>query len=165
MRQIALALVLSFVAALGPSAQAQDAPAGGGPPMVRVRLRNEDRVQGYLRGRSADEVVVFTGDGRYRRLAMTEIQRFEVRSRAGNQAGRGALIGALVWVGVIAAASRGALDKFGVASWQSGAVLAGSVGAGALAGSRVPRYGWRLTEPSALTALPPVPGVRVTLRF
>jgi len=132
---------------------------------VRLQLRNQDYVQGYLRGRSKDEVVVFTSDGRYRHVPLAEVRRFEIRSRTGSHLKRGALIGVAVWVGAVAAASRGSLDKWGVVSWQSGAILAGSVGLGAVIGAQVPRYGWRETAPSALVQTPGSPGLHVTLRF
>jgi hypothetical protein len=61
-------------------------------------------------------------------------------------------------------------------SWQSGAVLAGSVGLGAVIGAQVPRYGWRETAPSAIVRAPTPSGLQpqvhdggrglqVTLRF
>jgi hypothetical protein len=141
-------------------------PAGAGtPPTVRVQLRNLDSVQGYLRGRSKDELVVFTSEGKYRHVPLADVQRFEMRSRTGSHASRGALIGAVVWGSLMTAARFGALDKAGFASWQSGAILAGGVGAGALIGSRVPRYGWRITEARSVLAEPPPPLLRVTLRF
>lgn len=160
MRHVALALtVMSFAAA---AADAQEAPLTRAPQTVRVHLRNLDTVQGYLRGRSKDEVVIFTSAGRYRHVPLADVQRFEVRSRTGSHAKRGAVIGVAVWVGAVAAASRGSLD---IASWQSGAILAGSVGLGAVIGSRVPRYGWRPTEASAIVNRPPPPGIQVTFRF
>ena len=75
------------------------------------------------------------------------------------------VIGVAVWIGAVAAASRGSLDKWGVTSWQSGAILAGSVGLGTLVGSRVPRHGWRPTEASTLTTGTPPPGIQLTFRF
>lgn len=160
MRHVALALtVMSFAAA---AADAQEAPLTRAPQTVRVHLRNLDTVQGYLRGRSKDEVVIFTSAGRYRHVPLAEVQRFEVRSRTGSHAKRGVVIGVAVWVGAVAAASRGSLD---IASWQSGAILAGSVGLGAVIGSRVPRYGWRPTEASAIANRPTPPGIQLTFRF
>jgi hypothetical protein len=163
MRHFALALSLLSLAA-GASA-AQDSGAAGPPQIVRVRLRNDDVVQGYLRGHSKDEVVIYTSESRYRRVPLGDVQRFEIRARNGNQAKRGALIGVAVWVGAVAAASRGSLDKWGVASWQSGAVLAGSAALGAVIGAQVPRYGWRTTQPSAVTGNAATPGLHLTLRF
>jgi hypothetical protein len=163
MRHVALALtVMSFAVAV---ADAQEAPPISTPRTVRLHLRNQDTVQGYLRGRSKDEVVIFTSEGRYRHVPLTDVQRFEVRSRTGSHAKRGAVIGVAVWIGAVAAASRGSLDKWGIASWQSGAVLAGSVGLGAAIGSRVPRYGWRPTEASAITSRTVPPGLQLTFRF
>jgi hypothetical protein len=159
-----IALTLAAVLAAG-AAQAQDAAAPPLPKTIRVHLRNQDTVQGYLRGRSKDEVVIYTSEGRFRHVPFSDVQRLEVRSRTGSHVTRGALIGALVWVGAAAAASRGALDKWGVTSWQSGAILAGGVGLGALIGSQVPRYGWRPTEPAALAAGPSGPGLRMSFRF
>ena len=161
MRHAALVLIVMSLATA--TAQAQEAPpAGGLPRTVRAFLRNQESVQGYLRGRSKDEVVIYTSKGQYRHLALSDVQRFEVQSRVGNQAKRGALIGVAVWVGAVAAASRGSLE---VASWQSGALLAGSVGLGAVIGSRVPRYGWRPTPASALTSIGTSPGLQISLRF
>jgi hypothetical protein len=160
-----LALVATLFALGVEPAPAQTAAAPALPQTVRLQLRNRDYVQGYLRGRSKDEVVIFTSEGRYRHVPLAEVQRFEIRSRTGGHAKRGALIGVAVWIGAVAAASRGSLDKWGVASWQSGALLAGSVGLGAVIGSRVPRYGWRATEPSSLVQAPALPGLQVTLRF
>jgi len=158
-----VALTLAVVLAAG-AAEAQDTAARSTPPTIRLLLRNQDMLQGYLRGRSKDEVVIYTSEGRFRHVPLADVQRFEVQSRNGNHAKRGAVIGALVWVGAAAAASRGALDKWGVASWQSGVILAGSVGAGALIGSQVPRYGWRATEPGALGVTAPL-AFRLSLRF
>jgi hypothetical protein len=157
-----LALAVSLLAAGADPALAQTTAAPALPQTVRLQLRNQDYVQGYLRGRSKDEVVIFTSEGRYRHVPLAEVQRFEIRSRTGSHLKRGALIGAAVWIGAVAAASRGSLD---VTSWQSGAILAGSVGLGAVIGSQVPRYGWRATEPSKLARGPGPLGLQVTLRF
>jgi hypothetical protein len=134
------------------------------PPTVRVQVRNQGTVQGYLRGKSTDELVVFT-DGKYRHLPIADVQRLEVQTRTGTHAKRGALIGVVVWASLMTAARFGALDKAGFASWQSGAILLGGVGAGTLIGSRVPRYGWRVTEARSVAFEPPAPLVRFTLRF
>ncbi len=163
MRHVALGLLVVSLAAA--AAHAEDPRPPNGPQTVRVRLRNLDTVKGYLRGRSTDEVVIYTREGRFRHVPLTDVQRFEVQSRTGSHVKRGALIGALVWVGAAAAASRGALDKWGVASWQSGAVLAGSTALGAVIGSQVPRYGWRATEPTSMAQAPPPALVHVSLRF
>ena len=164
MRSLALAATLLAVGV--ESAQAQNAPAPTTlPQTVRLQLRNQDYVQGYLRGRSKDEVVIYTSEGRYRHVPLADVRQVQIRSRTGSHLKRGALIGVAVWIGAVAAASRGSLDKWGVVSWQSGAVLAGSVGLGAVIGSQVPRYGWRATEPSALVRGPTPPGLQVSLRF
>lgn len=163
MRHVALAL--SFLSLAAGAAEAQDSAGARVPPIVRVRLRNQDLIQGYLRGRSKDEVVIYTSERQFRHVPLGEVQRLEIRSRIGNQAKRGALIGVAVWVGAVAAASRGSLDKWGVASWQSGAVLAGSTALGAVVGAQVPRYGWRATEPSAIASNGALPGLHFTLRF
>jgi hypothetical protein len=164
MREPLFAVLLFALA--GADARAQEPPGPGGPPTVRARLRNGDSVQGYLRGRSADELVVFTNDGRYRHLAFAEVQAFEVRGRTGSHVKRGALVGALVWASVITAAAIGSLDDAGVASWQSGAILAASTGLGAAIGAGVPRYGWRSADPHAAgVASRPPPGIRLALRF
>jgi hypothetical protein len=157
-----VAIVLSLVLLATDAAQAQTAAAPPLPQTVRLQLRNQDHVQGYLRGRSKDEVVIYTSEGRFRHVPLADVRRFEVRSRTGSHLKRGALIGVAVWVGAVAAASRGSLD---VTSWQSGAVLAGSVGLGAVIGSQVPRYGWRETAPSGLVRAPAPSGLQVTLRF
>jgi hypothetical protein len=156
-----LALVVFFLAGAD-AVQAQTAPAPTVPQTVRLQLRNQDYVQGYLRGRSKDEVVIFTSDGRYRHVPLAEVQRFEIRSRTGSHGKRGALIGVAVWIGAVAAASRGSLDA---TSLQSGAILAGSVGLGAAIGSQVPRHGWRATSPSSIVQGPASPGLQVTIRF
>jgi hypothetical protein len=165
MRHVAATLTLLALVAV--PAFPEDVP--GTPATVRVLLRNQDSVQGYLRGRSKDELVVFTSDGKFRHLPMVDVQRFEVRSRTGSHAKRGALLGVVVWASLMTAARFGALDEAGFASWQSGAILAGGVGVGALIGSRVPRYGWRVTEARSVRAEPTPPPtpplVRFTLRF
>ena len=161
MRSLALAATLLAVGV--ESAQAQNAPAPTAlPQTVRLQLRNQDYVQGYLRGRSKDEVVIYTSEGRYRHVPLADVRQVEIRSQTGSHLKRGALIGVAVWIGVVAAASRGSFDA---TSWESGAVLAGSVGLGAVIGAQVPRYGWRATEPSALVRGPTPPGLQVTLRF
>ena len=166
MRSLSLAATLLAVGVESAHAQAPPSPAPTTlPQTVRLQLRNQDYVQGYLRGRSKDEVVIYTSEGRYRHVPLADVRQIEIRSRTGSHLKRGALIGVAVWAGVVAAASRGSLDKWGVVSWQSGAVLAGSVGLGAVIGAQVPRYGWRATEPSALVRGPTAPGLQVTLRF
>src|SRR5258706_613641 len=97
MRSLALALSLLVVGT--EAAQAQTAPAPPLPQTVRLQLRNQDYVQGYLRGRSKDEVVIYTSEGRYRHVPLAEIQRFEIRSQTGSHLKRGALIGGAVRVG------------------------------------------------------------------
>jgi hypothetical protein len=163
MRQIAAAFTLLALVAV--PAFPADATGAGTPATVRVLLRNQDSVQGYLRGRSKDELVVFTSEGKFRHLPLADVQRFEVQSRTGSHAKRGALLGLVVWGSLMTAARFGALDKAGFASWQSGAILAGGVGAGALIGSRVPRYGWRVTEARSVRVEPMPPLVRFTVRF
>lgn len=160
-----VALALSILTLAGSAAEAQDSGAARPPQIVRLHLRNQDIVQGYLRGHSKDEVVIYTSDARFRHVPLADVQRFEVRARTGNHAMRGALIGVAVWVGAVAAASRGSLDKWGVASWQSGAVLGGSVALGAVIGSQVPRYGWSATQPSAIAGSGLTPGLHISLRF
>ena len=157
------ALTLSIGALTAVPAAAQTDPAV--PATVRLQLRNEDVLHGYLRGRSADEVVIFTREGRYRHVPLADVQRFEVRTRTGSHAARGALIGVLAWGSVMAAAALASLDEAGVASWQSGAILAGGVGIGTLIGSRVPRYGWRPAEPGHASARALPVGLQVTIRF
>jgi hypothetical protein len=172
MRHVALTLSALASVAVG-AVQAQDAHASREAPpaatsgpaaqTVRVHLRNRDTLQGYLRGRSADEIVIYTSEGRYRHVPLADIQRFEVQSRTGSHLKRGAFIGVLVWGSIMGAAALGALDEAGVASWQSGAILAGSTGLGAIIGAQVPRHGWRVAEPSSVARPAPAPGIRLTL--
>jgi len=157
------AATLALLALLAVPSAAEDTPPGT-PPTVRIQLKNQSTVQGYLRGKSTDEVVVYT-DGKYRHVPVADVQRLEVRTRTGTHAKRGALIGVVLWASVMTAARFGALDEAGFASWQSGAILVGGVGIGALAGSHVPRYGWRETEVRSVGAAAPTPLVRFTLRF
>ena len=158
------ALVLSAaVNAAGQTAEATAADAS--PTRVRIGLAGET-VHGFLRGRSKDEVVIYTNEGRFRHVPLGDVQRFEMRTRTGTHLKRGAAIGLFVWGSVIGAASLGAFDEAGAASWQSGALLLGSTGLGAVIGHGVPRYGWRDADPRRLSggARPPG-GVTVTLRF
>jgi hypothetical protein len=162
MRIVAMAATL--VALAVPVVGAQDRGAGAADtPIVRVRLRDDSTVRGFLRGNSADEVVVFTGEGRYRHVPLSDVQRFEVRRRTGTHVKRGAVMGVFLWASLMFAASIDSLEDAGPASWQSAAILAGGAGLGAVAGRSVPRYGWVPTEPSRLTG--PAPAVRVTIRF
>lgn len=132
--------------------------------MVRVRLRNHDVVQGYLRGNSADEVVVFTSDRRYRHVPLAEMQAFEVRQRTGSHAKRGAMMGVFLWASLMFAASIDRLEDAGPASWESGAILLAGAGLGAGIGKGVPRYGWVPTEPRRLMGSGG-PAVKLTLRW
>lgn len=164
MRSFAFALTLAVLAV---PAHAQDPPPSSGPHReVRVRLGSHEVVHGFLRGRSADEVVVFTREGRFRHVPLTEVRSFEVRSRTGTQMGRGALIGLLIWGSVMATGAVDRLDDAGWASWESGALLLGATGVGAAVGHGVPRYGWVAADP-ARTSFRTFPGplVQVTLRF
>jgi hypothetical protein len=163
-----LAVVLSLAAAAGSaSAQTPVAPAPGGalPPTVRVHLGGET-VQGFLRGRSKDELVVFTSEGRFRHLPLADVRRFEVRSRTGTHMKRGALIGVFVWASVMGAASLGALEDAGLASWESGAILLGSTVLGAAIGRGVPQHGWVESDPTRLGRRHQrLPGLQITLRL
>lgn len=152
----ALAVAACLAAFGGSLVEAQETA-----PLVRVRLGNDSVVQGYLRGNSPDEVVVFTSGKEYRHVARADIRRFEVRERLGSQATRGALMGVFLWATVMFAASIDELEDAGAGSWQSGAILAGSVGLGAAVGKGIPRHGWRETTPGNL----PRPAVSVSLRF
>lgn len=160
MRTIAVAATL---VALTAAAQAQAGAEAA--PIVRVHLRNQSTVQGFLRGNSADEIVVFTSDGRYRQVPMAEVQLFEVRRRTGTHVKRGALMGAFLWASLMFAASIDSLEEAGPASWQSAAILAGGAGLGAAAGKGVSRYGWVPTEPGRLSGSLAPPLVRLSLRF
>ena len=162
MRAIALAATLVV---LTTAADARDGAAAEATPIVRVRLRNDSVVQGFLRGNSADEVVVFASDGQYRHVPLADVQRFEVRRRTGTHVRRGAVMGVFLWASLMFAASINRLEDAGAASWESGALLAGSVGLGAAIGKTVPRYGWVPTEPGRLSGALDPPLAQVSLRF
>jgi hypothetical protein len=158
-----IALAATLVALTGAVAGAQD---GAGPeftPIVRVRLRDDTTVRGFLRGNSADEVVVFTSEGRYRHLPLADVQRFEVRRRTGAHVKRGAVMGAFLWASLMFAASINRLEDAGPASWESASLLAGGVALGAAVGKSVPRYGWVPAEPGRVVVTPPP--LRLSLRF
>jgi hypothetical protein len=163
MRTIAVATTLVLLT--GATAQAQDAVGTAATPMVRVHLRSQSTVQGFLRGNSVDELVVFTSDGQYRHVPLAAVQRFEVRRRTGSHVKRGALMGAFLWASLMFAASIDSLEDAGAASWQSAALLAGGVGLGGAIGKTVPRYGWVPAEPGRLSGALDPPPVRVSLRF
>jgi hypothetical protein len=129
-------------------------------PLVRARTGGEV-VQGYLRGNSADELVIYTRDGRYRHVPRSGLQRLEVRERMGSHWKRGAAMGVFLWASLMFAASIDELEDAGAFSWESAAVLAGSVGAGAAIGKAVPRHGWRETNADRL----PRPVLKVSFRF
>ena len=159
----AIALAAALVVLTGAVAGAQEGARAETTPIVRVRLRDHSTVQGFLRGNSADEVVVFTSDGRYRHLPLADVQRFEVRRRTGTHVKRGAVMGVFLWASLMFAASIHSLEDAGPASWQSAAILGGGGGLGAALGKSVPRYGWVPTEPARVAAS--VPPIRLTLRF
>ena len=144
------------LALLAPLAEAQDTS-----PLVRVRVGSNQMVQGYLRGNSADELVVFTSDRQYRHVPRAGISSVEVRERMGSHWKRGALMGIFLWASLMFAASIDELEDAGPWSWESGAVLAGSMAVGAAIGKTVPRHGWRETSLDRL----PRPMASVTLRF
>jgi hypothetical protein len=158
----AIAIAATLVVLTGAVADAAPAEA---TPIVRARLRDDSTVQGFLRGNSADEVVVFTRDGRYRHVALADVQRFEVRRRTGSHLKRGAVMGVFLWASLMFAASIDSLEDAGPASWQSGAILAGGAGLGAAIGRGVPRYGWVPAEPGRLSGSLDPPLVRFSLRF
>jgi hypothetical protein len=151
-----------FVLLAAADASAQEP---GGHRQVRIRLHDEDVVRGFLRGRSADEVVVYTGERRFRRVPLADIRAFEVRQRTGSHWKRGAFIGAIVWISVMKIAAIDSLEDKGLASGTSAGILAGSVGLGAGIGAAVPRYGWREADPRATSGRAGSPGLQVTLRF
>ena len=144
------------LALLAPLAEAQDAA-----PLVRVRVGANQMVQGYLRGNSADELVVYTSDKQYRHVPRSGISGVEDRERMGSHWKRGALMGIFLWASLMFAASIDELEDAGPWSWESAAVLAGSMGVGAAIGKAVPRHGWRETSLDRL----PRPMASVTLRF
>ena len=148
--------VAAGLALLAPLAAAQDAT-----PLVRVRVGSSQIVQGYLRGNSADELVVFTGDRQYRHVPRAGISSIEVRERMVSHWKRGELMGIFLWASLMFAASIDELEDAGTVSWESAAVLAGSMGLGAAIGKTVPRHGWRETSIDRL----PRPMASVTLRF
>ena len=161
MRAIAAATALAAVTAS--TALAQDGAST--TPTVRVQLRTDSMVQGFLRGNSADELVIFTSDRAYRHVALSDVQRLEIRQRTGTHARRGAVMGVFLWASLMFAASIDRLEDAGAASWESGAILVGSAGLGALVGKAFPRYGWVETEPARLTGTIDPSPVRLTLRF
>ena len=154
-------IVRALACAVAVSLSAASAGAQETQPLVRVRLGDAHYVQGYLRGNSADELVVFTSDREYRHVPRAAVRGVEVRERLGSHWRRGAAMGVFVWASLMFAASIDELEDAGAASWQSGALLAGSVGLGAAVGKGVARHGWRETSPSSL----PAPVFRVSLRF
>ena len=96
--------------------------------------------------------------GSYRHVPLADVQRFEVRRRTGTHVKRGAVMGVFLWASLMFAASIDRLEDAGPASWESAALLAGSVGLGAVVGKGVPRYGWVAAEPGRLTgSLDPPP--------
>lgn len=161
MRAIVLAAAFVFLA--GAAAEAQT--SGPAAPRVRVLLRDQPTVQGFLRGNSRDELVVYTSEGRYVHVPLAAVQRLEVRQRTGSHWKRGAAMGVFLWASLMFAASIDRLEEAGAASWESAAILGGSVALGAVAGKTVPRYGWVPTEPGRLTGTLAAPPVHVTLRF
>ena len=161
----AIAIAATLVALIGAVADAQDGPGSGAAPIGRLRLRNDSTVQGFVRGHSADEVVVYTSAGRYSHVPVAEIQRLEVRRRTGTHVKRGAMMGVFLWASLMFAASIDSLQDAGPASWQSAAILAGGTGLGVAVGKGVPRYGWVPTEPGRLSGSLDAPLVRVSLRF
>jgi hypothetical protein len=161
MRAIVLAASLVALAGAG---EAQDS-ASTDTPTVRIHLRDDSTVQGFLRGNSADELVVFASDRTYRHVPRADVQRIEVRRRTGSHAKRGAVMGAFLWASLMFAASVDRLETAGAASWESGAILAGGVGLGAAIGKGVPRYGWVATEPGRLSGSLDPPLLRLTLGF
>jgi hypothetical protein len=148
-------LALGAVLLAAPAAQAQETV-----PLVRARTGGEI-VQGYLRANSADELVIYTSDRRFRHVPKAGLQGLEVRERMGSHWKRGAAMGVFLWASLMFAASIDELEDAGAASWESAAVLAGSMGLGAAVGKAVPRHGWRETSPDRL----PGPAVRVSIRF
>ena len=162
MRTIVLAVTLAVLA--GATAEAQsEAPAAA--PTVRAHLKDQSSVQGFLRGNSTDELVVYTAERRYVHVPRSALQRLEVRQRTGSHLRRGAVMGVFLWASLMFAASIDTLEAAGPWSWESGAIFAGSVGVGALVGKTVPRYGWVPMEPGQLTGRIDPPPAHVTLRF
>jgi hypothetical protein len=162
MRAIAIAFTLVVLAGV---AEAQDGDGTVSTPVVRVRLRDDSTVKGFLRGNSVDEIVVFTSDDRYRHVPLADVQRFEVRRRTGSHAKRGAVMGAFLWASLMFAASIDRLEDAGPGSWESAAILAGGAGLGAAIGKGVPRFGWVPTQPGRLSGALDPPPVRLSLRF
>ena len=161
----AFIFVAVLAALAGGAAHAQEGAASATAPTVRVRLRDASTVQGFLRGNSADELVIYTSDRAYRHVPLPEVQRFEVRRRNGSHAKRGAVMGVFLWASLMFAASIDRLEDAGPASWESGAILAGSAGLGALIGKGFPRYGWVESEPARLSGSLDPPPVRLSVRF
>jgi hypothetical protein len=162
MKAFAAAVALAAFTASTASGQSASSSA---TPTVRVQLRTDSMVQGFLRGNSADELVIFTSDRAYRHVPLSDVQRLEIRQRTGTHARRGAVMGVFLWASIMFAASIDRLEDAGAASWESAAILAGSAGLGALIGKAFPRYGWVETEPGRLTGTIDAPPARLTLRF
>lgn len=158
-------LAATLVAVTGTAAVAQETLSPSATPLVRAHLRSGSTVQGFLRGNSADELVIFTTDRDYRHVPLTEVHRFEFRRRVGSHARRGAMMGVFLWASLMFAASIDRLEDAGPASWESGAILAGGAGLGALVGKGFSRYGWVAAEPGRLAGAIDPPPARLTLRF
>jgi hypothetical protein len=162
----ALALGFTLVVLAAPARAAEKPATDTAGREVRVRLGSDEIVQGFLRGRSTDEVVLFTRAGRFRHVPLSDVRSFEVHSRKGTHTARGALVGLLLWGSVMATGAVDRLDEAGIASWESGALLLGATAVGAAVGHGVPRYGWVAADPSRASARPfPRSAVQVTLRF
>ncbi|HET7747181.1 MAG TPA: hypothetical protein VFM29_07755 [Vicinamibacteria bacterium] len=156
------AAVLIAVVASAPAAAAQDE----GPSRYRVQVRDgSPRLTGFMRSRSADELVLVTADGREHRVAVAEVLRLERRTQTGNHMGRGALIGAFLAGSLIATGAIDAIEDRGKTSGAAAGLFGGAVVVGALAGRSVPRYGWSTVDPRHTAARAPRPAVAITLRF
>lgn len=158
------AAVLLAVVATAPSARAAEDPAA--PARYRVTLRDgETRLSGFLRSRSADELVLVSADGRDHRVAVAEVLRLERRTRTGNQMARGALVGAFLAASLIATGAIDAIEDRGKTSGAAAGLFGGAVVAGGLVGRSVPRYGWNALDPRHAAARAPRPAVALSLRF
>lgn len=156
----AAALLTALVSA--PIVSAQDSS----PARYRVQVRDGGApISGFLRSRSADELVLVSADGREHRVAVAEVLRLERRTRTGSHLARGALVGAFLAGSLIATGAIDAIEDRGKTSGAAAGLFGAAVVAGGLAGSSVPRYGWATTDPRHGAADVPRPAVRVSLRF
>jgi hypothetical protein len=143
------AVAVAFVVAAPASSAAQETDRDA---KYRVLVRGGDTFQGYLRDRSAHELVMVTADGREHRIPVAEVDRFEVRARSGNHLWRGALMGAFIGASLVATGAIDAIEDRGKTSGAALALVGGATAVGAGVGVSTPRYGWTAANPRAASA-------------